>query len=185
MKLNKTIALVVVILLAAGTLLGCGAKPVLAATVGDQEVTVLQLENSYKNSLSYASAYGFDTTTEEGVANYRDYLLNNLVSSAMKIYQEEQAEITLTDEEMAAAKETAKTNYDDTVQSFVDQWLQLLSQSMAEQYGLPSDEARRFARLRLACIRGLMLDLLLTQDQQGVADAAQLLDQLFAAHLKR
>ena len=71
------------------------------------------------------------------------------------------------------------------MQSFVDQWLQLLSQSMAEQYGLPSDEARRFARLRLACIRGLMLDLLLTQDQQGVADAAQLLDQLFAAHLKR
>lgn len=71
------------------------------------------------------------------------------------------------------------------VQSFVDQWLQLLSTSMAEQYDLPTDEARRYARLRLACIRGLMLDLLLTQDQQGVADAAQLLDQLFAAQLKR
>ena len=46
MKLNRTIALVVVILLAAGTLVGCGGKPVLAATVGDQEVTVTQLENS-------------------------------------------------------------------------------------------------------------------------------------------
>jgi parvulin-like peptidyl-prolyl isomerase len=39
----------------------------------------------------------------------------------MKIYQAKQAGITLTDEEMAAAEETAKKNYDDTVQSFVDQ----------------------------------------------------------------
>ena len=121
MKLNRTIALVVVILLAAGTLVGCGGKPVLAATVGDQEVTVTQLANSYKNSLSYASAYGYDTTTDEGVVNFRDYLLNNLISSAMKIYQAKLAGITLTDEETAAAKDTAKKNYDDTVQSFVDQ----------------------------------------------------------------
>lgn len=121
MKLNRTIALVVVILLAVGTLVGCGSKPVLAATVGDQEVTVTQLANSYKNSLSYASAYGYDTTTDEGVVNFRDYLLNNLISSAMKIYQAKLAGITLTDEETAAAKDTAKKNYDDTVQSFVDQ----------------------------------------------------------------
>ncbi|MEA4870081.1 MAG: peptidyl-prolyl cis-trans isomerase [Christensenella sp.] len=122
MKLNRTIALVSVILLAMGALLGCGAsKPVLAATVGDREVTVQQLEINYKNSLSYASAYGFDTTTDDGIAKFRDYLLGNLVASAMKIYQAKQAGITLTDEEMAAAKDTAKKNYDDTVQSFVEQ----------------------------------------------------------------
>lgn len=71
------------------------------------------------------------------------------------------------------------------VQSFVDQWLELLAENMAEHYGLPAADARRYARLRLACIRGLMLDLLLTQDKQGVADAAQLLDQLFAMQLER
>lgn len=121
MKRNRTLALVAVILMTAATLLGCGGKPVLAATVGDQEVTVTQLENSYKNSLSYASAYGYDTSTEDGIVKFRDYLLDNLVSSAMKIYQAKLAGITLTDEELATAKETAKKNYDDTVASFTEQ----------------------------------------------------------------
>ncbi|MDP3447952.1 MAG: peptidyl-prolyl cis-trans isomerase [Eubacteriales bacterium] len=121
MKLNKTIALVAMILLTAVTLLGCGGTPVLAAKVGDQEITVTQLENSYYNSLSYASAYGFDTATEDGVTQFRDYLLDNLISSAMEIYQAKLAGITLTDEELAAAKETAENNYDDTFASFVEQ----------------------------------------------------------------
>ena len=121
MKRNKTIALVLVIVLAAATLLGCGGKPVLAATVGDQEITVSQLTNSYQNSLSYASAYGYDTSTADGVAKYRDYLLNNLISSAMKIYQAKLAGITLTDEELAAAKTTAEKNYQDTLDSFKQQ----------------------------------------------------------------
>ena len=121
MKRNKTIALVLVIVLAAVTLLGCGGKPVLAATVGDKEITVTQLKNSYQNSLSYASTYGYDTSTPDGVAKYRDYLLNNLIASAMKIYQAKKANITLTDEELAAAKTTAEKNYEDTVNSFKDQ----------------------------------------------------------------
>lgn len=121
MKLNKTIALVAVILMTAATLIGCGAKPVLAATVGDQEVTVTQLENSYLSGNSYASMYGYDTSTEEGVTQYRDYLLDNLISSAMKVYQAKLAGITLTDEELAAAKATAQQNYDDTVASFEQQ----------------------------------------------------------------
>ena len=121
MKRNKTIALVVVILLAAATLLGCGGKPVLAATVGDQEITVTQLENSYQNSLSYASSYGFDTSTKEGVAQFREYLLGNLIDGAMKIYQAKLTGITLTEDEIAAAKETAQKNYDDTLASFEEQ----------------------------------------------------------------
>ena len=132
MKLNKTIALVAVILMTAATLIGCGGKPVLAATVGDQEVTVTQLENSYLSGSSYASMYGYDTSTEEGVTQYRDYLLDNLISSAMKVYQANLAGITLTDEELAAAKETAQQNYDDTVASFEQQ---------AEQAGATNVEA--------------------------------------------
>lgn len=121
MKRNKTIALVLVVLLAAATLIGCSGKPALAATVGDQEITVTQLENSYQNSLSYASSYGYDTSTEEGVAQFRDYLLDNLISGAMKIYQAKLAGITLTEEELATAKDTAQKNYDDTVASFEEQ----------------------------------------------------------------
>ena len=85
MKLNKTIALVAAVLLTTIALFGCGSsKPVLAATVGDQEVTVQQLTINYKNSLSYASAYGYDTSTDDGIASFRDYLLDNLISLAME-----------------------------------------------------------------------------------------------------
>lgn len=121
MKRNKTIALVLAIVLAAVTLLGCGGKPVLAATVGDQEITVAKLKSSYQNSLSYASSYGYDTSTPDGVAKFRDYLLNNLISAAMKIYQAKKAGITLTDEELTAAKTSAEKNYEDTINSFKDQ----------------------------------------------------------------
>ncbi len=121
MKRNKIIALVLVALLAAATLIGCGGKPVIAATVGDQEITVAQLENSYRNSASYASSYGYDTTTEEGVAQFRDYLLNNLIDGAMKIYQAKLAGITLTEEELTTAKDTAQKKYDDTIASFEQQ----------------------------------------------------------------
>ncbi len=121
MKLNKTIALAAATLLLAATLLGCGSKTLPAATVGDREVTVTQLENSYLNNSSYASLYGYDTSTEEGAEQYRDYLLDNLISTQMKIYQAKLAGITLTDEELAAAEETAQADYDDTFESFVEQ----------------------------------------------------------------
>ena len=66
MKQTKTFALILAVVLMAATLFGCGGKPALAAKVGDQEVTVTQLANSYKNSSSYATSYGYDITTEEG-----------------------------------------------------------------------------------------------------------------------
>ncbi len=121
MKLNKSIALAAAILLAMSALIGCGGQPAVAAQVGDMQVTVTQLENSYSSSSGSASSYGYDTSTNDGVVQFRDYLLDNLIASTMKIYQAKKAGITLTDDEIAAAKETAKKNYDDTVQNFVDQ----------------------------------------------------------------
>lgn len=69
--------------------------------------------------------------------------------------------------------------------SFVDEWLGLLSASYAQHYQLPASEALPYARLRLACIRGLMLDLLLTQEAESIAQAAQLFDQMLAGQLTR
>lgn len=117
---------VISILLACALLLtmgftGCAKQKVLAAKVGDREITLTQLENSYTNSSSYASYSGYSLDTDEGIAKYVDYLLDNLIASNMKIYQAKLAGVTLTDEEVAAAKETAQKNYDDTWQSFVDQ----------------------------------------------------------------
>ena len=120
---HKTLVTVLLILaLALSALLGgCQGKGVLAATVGDREITVQQLKTSYASGLDYASYYGYDTSTEEGKASYRDYMLDNLIATSMKVYQAKLAGITLTADEQTAAEQTAQKNYDDTFQSFVDQ----------------------------------------------------------------
>ncbi|MEN6418697.1 MAG: peptidyl-prolyl cis-trans isomerase [Clostridiaceae bacterium] len=115
-----SILLVCALLLTMG-FAGCAKQETLAAKVGDREITLTQLQNSYTNSSAYASYSGYSLDTEEGIAKYVDYLLDNLIASNMKIYQAKLSGITLTDEEIAAAKESAQKNYDDTWQSFVDQ----------------------------------------------------------------
>ena len=115
-----SILLVCALLLTMG-FAGCAKQETLAAKAGDREITLQQLENSYSNSSAYASYSGYSLDTDEGIAAYVEYLLDNLIASNMKIYQAKLAGITLTDEEIAAAKESAQSNYDDTYQSFIDQ----------------------------------------------------------------
>jgi AcrR family transcriptional regulator len=71
------------------------------------------------------------------------------------------------------------------VHSFVDEWLNLLADSFRQQHQLTAREAMSYARLRVACIRGLMLDLLLTQDAESTAHAARLFDQMVSDQLTR
>lgn len=68
--------------------------------------------------------------------------------------------------------------------TFVDHWITLLSERLAGDFQLASEEAQGFARLRLACIRGLMLDLLLTQEREGIARAVALYDAMFEHWVK-
>jgi parvulin-like peptidyl-prolyl isomerase len=122
MKKNKIIAMILIVTMALAAFMGgCGSAKVLAATVGDREITVQQLETSYYNAASYASYSGFSLDTEEGVSEFVDYLLDNLITSQMKAYQAKLAGVTLTEEEESSAKETAQTNYDEAYQSFIDQ----------------------------------------------------------------
>jgi len=122
MKHKTLVTVLLVFALAMSALLGgCQSKDALAATVGDREITVQQLKTSYASGLDYASYYGYDTSTEEGKASYRDYMLDSLIATSMKVYQAKLADVTLTADEETAAKETAQKNYDDTFQSFIDQ----------------------------------------------------------------
>lgn len=119
-KRGKKLAVCLTVLLAASLILGgCGSSKI-AAKVGDDKITVTQLENLYNSNSAYASYYGYDLTTEKGVENFQDYLLNQLISSAMQSYQAKKAGITLTAEEKAEAKKTADENYASTYQSFID-----------------------------------------------------------------
>lgn len=113
-------ALLACFLAFAALLGGCQSQGPLAAKVADREIPVTKLENSYYNSESYASYYGYSLDTPEGIEEFRSYLLENLIASNMKVYQAKLAGITLSQEELESAKETAKKSYDDTFQSFLD-----------------------------------------------------------------
>lgn len=122
MKHKTLVTVLLVLALVMSALLGgCQSKDLPAATVGDREITVQQLKTAYASGLDYASYYGYDTSTAEGKTSYRDYMLDSLISTSMKVYQAKLAGITLTADEQTAAEQTAQKNYDDTFQSFVDQ----------------------------------------------------------------
>lgn len=68
----------------------------------------------------------------------------------------------------------------DNLDSMVSRWLDVLATSLERQYGLRPEAARVKARLLLAVIRGLMMDLLVTRDVKGTHDAVRLFAGLFA-----
>ena len=105
MKRKSLICLLLVLALAmTAVLAGCSKQDNrVAAKVGDREITMQQLQNAYLNSQSYAMYY-FDLSTDEGLQQYQDYLLDSIIENTMLLYQAEQAGVNLTEEEEAKAK---------------------------------------------------------------------------------
>jgi AcrR family transcriptional regulator len=64
----------------------------------------------------------------------------------------------------------------------VDSWVEPAA-AMAEALGVPRDDARAFARLGVAVTRGLLLDLLATEDRTGVDAAMEHWIRLNAGYL--
>lgn len=60
----------------------------------------------------------------------------------------------------------------------INVWLPPLT-DLCIRAGIPPDQAPAYARLGLAASRGLLFDLLLTGDKEGVDEAADLLNRLF------
>ena len=54
---------------------------------------------------------------------------------------------------------------------FVDGWLEAIARALEERHGLSRQDARLEARLSLALVRGLALDLLTTGDRKGTTEA--------------
>ncbi len=63
-------------------------------------------------------------------------------------------------------------------------WVEPVADLLA-RFGFPADEARARARLGLAATRGLLLDLLLTGDQDGTDAAAELFASVFTPRSAR
>ena len=61
-------------------LAGCAAKDNrVVARVGDREITMQQFTNAYHNNEAYAVYYGYDLLTDEGLADFQDYILDQLI----------------------------------------------------------------------------------------------------------
>ena len=98
---------------------GCASGKI-AASVGDRKITVTELKNMYDNYLQYASAYGYDTSTEDGKKEFLEFMLDQQLSTAVQAYQAEKAGVQLTDEEEKEAKAAADSDYESFLQQFVD-----------------------------------------------------------------
>ena len=98
---------------------GCASGKI-AASVGDRNITVTELKNIYDSNQSYASIYGFDTTTAEGRQEFLELILDQQLSNAVQGYQAEKAGVQLTAEEKETAKTAADSAYDQFIQQFVD-----------------------------------------------------------------
>ncbi|MFK4087808.1 TetR/AcrR family transcriptional regulator [Kribbella sp. NPDC020789] len=61
----------------------------------------------------------------------------------------------------------------------INVWLPPLTE-LCIRAGVPAEQAPSYARLGLAASRGLLFDLLLTGDREGVDEASKLLNQLFS-----
>jgi hypothetical protein len=68
------------------------------------------------------------------------------------------------------------------LEGIVDSWLGPAAE-LGEAMGVPHDDARAVARLGLAVTRGLLLDLLATEDRAGVDAAMELWISLIAGSL--
>lgn len=62
----------------------------------------------------------------------------------------------------------------DFLEHLVNKWLQTITKDLMNQHGWPEPRAKVQARVRLAAIRGLMMDLLTTGDLEGTTAAMSL-----------
>jgi AcrR family transcriptional regulator len=67
--------------------------------------------------------------------------------------------------------------YADFRTQVVDRWLAAITDALVQQFGIDRAQAQLQARIRLAVMRGLLLDLLTTGDRAGTTAALQLFAQ--------
>ena len=93
---------------------GCSSSQAVAK-VGDRTITLQSYKNTFSTYQSYNGYYfSYDLDTEEGLADYQDYILDLLITREMYIYQAGQLGITLTDEEIAECEQEAEEDYQET-----------------------------------------------------------------------
>lgn len=119
MKRIRTITALLSVLLCAALLLSGCAGNKLAATVGDQTITVRELENGYNQTVSRYSMYGISIITAEQVDYLLEDVLSTLIQNRMLAYQAKLAGFTLTAEEEAAAKAEADEAFQSYKSDFV------------------------------------------------------------------
>lgn len=68
--------------------------------------------------------------------------------------------------------------------SYIDDWVASISQRVMAQYRLDEDFSRTLAKIKVAFIRGIMLDYFITHDAQALTKACEHVDAMLLASIQ-
>lgn len=75
--------------------------------------------------------------------------------------------------------------YADFRNSYIDDWIASISQAAVARYQLDAELAKTLARIKVAFIRGILLDYFVTNDEPALMRACAQLDQMLADAVQR
>lgn len=174
------------------------------ASVGNLRITkgeFAQSFNDYYSNIStynlYALYYGygqyFDTSTEEGLNDLREYIMENLLAQKAYVQMAEEMGITLTEEEEALCKQDGKDAYDELYNQCVES-AKSAGSTTPETYadttiasylsGMGLTKSSFIARQTEASRAEMLAELVYTQLQEEKVVADEDLPQIYADYVQ-
>lgn len=156
--MKKTITRIFAILFAsllfAAAFTGCANKDAdepIVAKLGKYQITKSEYDDFYNAYMQYAPSFGFDLSTDEGVKAYKEWSITQLSADMILQYYADENGMSLTDDEIKTAEETAESTYNGMLERFASQ----IDQSL-------TDEAEKLAAKEKLLSEGLAKDLGIT-----------------------
>lgn len=118
--LTAKIAAIAMTLVLLFSFAGCSlsvADPVVAK-VGDINIYASEFYSLYQSYYYYASLFGYDLTTAEGLHEYQDWVLDTLIQNAILVYYAYQENFEFTETELLTIQADADTAYDEALASY-------------------------------------------------------------------
>ncbi len=119
-SLTKKIAAIAMILVLLFSFAGCSlsvADPIVAK-VGDINIYASEFYSLYQSYYYYASMFGYDLSTANGLHEYQDWVLDTLIQNAILVYYAYQEGFEFTETELLEIQADAEAAYDDALASY-------------------------------------------------------------------
>ena len=119
-SLTKKIAAIAMILVLLFSFAGCSlsvADPIVAK-VGNINIYASEFYSLYQSYYYYASMFGYDLSTANGLHEYQDWVLDTLIQNAILVYYAYQEGFEFTETELLEIQADAEAAYDDALASY-------------------------------------------------------------------